>query len=77
MVSLDLFHLDWTFVETDHTNGSYIYHTCTLQGANIFHLRERNIIFKNAWGWDMLVPRRVSRRMGCFIMCSYSEKGLQ
>ena len=28
----------------------------TLGGINITHLGKRKIIFKSAWGWDMLVP---------------------
>ena len=31
----------------------------TLQGTNIFHQWERKLIIPTAFGWDMLVPRRV------------------
>ena len=31
----------------------------TLQETNVSHLGKRNIIFKNALGWDIFVPRRV------------------
>jgi len=31
----------------------------TLQETNIFHLGKRKIIFKNALGWEILIPRRV------------------
>ena len=31
----------------------------SLQGTNVSHLGKRKIIFKSAFGWDMLVPWRV------------------
>ena len=37
--------------------------TITLQGTNISHLGKRNIIFKSALGWDMLISNRVSKSL--------------
>ena len=35
----------------------------TLQGTNISHQWERKLIFPTAFGWDMLVPSRVTQNV--------------
>ena len=45
----------------------------TLQGTNISHLGKRKTIFKSAFWWDMLIPRRVRHFQWKFMLCKLKQ----
>ena len=62
--------------EGDFLGGRKFWNLFTLQEANISPHWKSKIMFKSAFGWDMLIPRRVPNFLmhGWIVFVSFNQK---